>query len=998
MKDWKEYIPTFKEFFNTLAGKLTAILAFALLVIIVLSWFGAGIPAEYLPLVYIVVIGAMLLFGYQAFLTANRAREKEAPPAITPRPPMPEPPEESQPVEVVTPEQALQFYLDAVIADNRPLRLAGLDEHAGDPNSVRLSLEEIYVALNTTTQVKVEKRKEKEELEGLLELLEQREETRPLPVIEALQRAHDRRMVLLGFPGTGKSTFVRYLALMMAQELTGAVRQVEGWDGAPLLPVAISLGRFAESLPDDAEKGHAGYLEDFLTQTLRDDKRTAPFAGHFWQQIQKRGALFLFDGLDEVARLSLRPIVVQSIEDFARRHGRDKRSYFLVTCRTYSYQDPRWQLTGWEQHELALLDDEQIRRFVTAWYEQHTLLDKRRAEEYAQKREKLLRALHPSDRRQLYKVARYPIILTVMAVVHASYELPDSRAQVYEQCVGLLLEKWNAKRSIMGRKQVRNILAELQVPRAIIDQALWEIAYDAHSGREDDSGSMVTEKLVSGVMREYLKEQSKVDAFLEYCEQSNGLLMLQGVVTTAKGNHTRKVYTFPHLTFEEYLAARYLDGEGGEKLRNLLDNAFDRWREVAVLLAEHLCFANPDRGRMNDILEYLGTPRHDPPDDKDWRAIWLAGELLTLYRRAFPKASPWDDRINKNLWHLIETAALTPRERASAADILDELGYLHPDLHRFVPIGNRQSQIYIGMFPVTNRQYARFLNAPDFADPALWRNFPKFDEHGQPMDDDWGNAGLEWLSYPRDWLGNKRDKNEDGIVYPRYWHDPRFGIARPSAPVVGVSWYEANAYCRWLAYHWVELEESRANPGLKPGIIRLPTETEWVLAAGRPPTLALPPRAGLRGAYPWDPPDDVRVHRDAPLDEILRRANVEESGIGRTTPVWTYPLGVCPATGVGDLGGNVWEWQANFTNNDHDVLALRGGSWHFDRSGVRLAARFSSDPYSSGHFIGFRVVVFAEERSGDRRQKKSGDRRKGNARFSLVEGLREGPCVRAGGV
>ena len=955
MKDWKEYIPTFKEFFNTLAGKLTAILAFALLVIIVLSWFGAGIPAEYLPLVYIVVIGAMLLSGYQAFLTANRTREKEAPPAITPRPPKPEPPEESQPVEVVTPEQALQFYLDAVIADNRPLRLAGLDEHAGDPNSVRLSLEKIYVALNTTTQVKVEKKKGEKELFA-------REETRPLPVIEALQRAHDRRMVLLGFPGTGKSTFVRYLALMMAQELTGAVRQVEGWDGAPLLPVAISLGRFAESLPDDAEKGHAGYLEDFLTQTLRDDKRTAPFAGHFWQQIQKRGALFLFDGLDEVARLSLRPIVVQSIEDFARRHGRDKRSYFLVTCRTYSYQDPRWQLTGWEQHELALLDDEQIRRFVTAWYEQHTLLDKRRGEEYAQKREKLLRALHPSDRRQLYKVARYPIILTVMAVVHASYELPDSRAQVYEQCVGLLLEKWNAKRSIMGRKQVRNILAELQVPRAIIDQALWEIAYDAHSGREDDSGSMVTEKLVSGVMREYLKEQSKVDAFLEYCEQSNGLLMLQGVVTTAKGNHTRKVYTFPHLTFEEYLAARYLDGEGGEKLRNLLDNAFDRWREVAVLLAEHLCFANPDRGRMNDILEYLGTPRHDPPDDKDWRAIWLAGELLTLYRRAFPKASPWDDRINKNLWHLIETAALTPRERASAADILDELGYLHPDLYRFVRLDDgRQttdnratvhrplSTVYIGTFPVTNRQYARFLNAPDFADPALWRNFPKFDEHGQPMDDDWGDAGWKWLS--------RRSREEDGIVYPRYWHDPRLGIARPSAPVVGVSWYEANAYCRWLARHWDELEESRANPNLKPELIRLPTEAEWLAAAGRPPS---PSGRGAGGeGYPWDPPDDVRAHRDVPLHEILRRANVDESGIGHTTPVWTYPLGVCPATGVWDLGGNVWEWQANYYSGSSGALALRGGSWHYDQASARLAARLYSSPYNYWDLGGFRVVVFA---------------------------------------
>ena len=72
MKDWKEYLPTFKEFFNTLAGKLTAILAFALLVIIILSCFGAEIPPDYRLLVYIVVIGAMLVSTYQAFLQAKR--------------------------------------------------------------------------------------------------------------------------------------------------------------------------------------------------------------------------------------------------------------------------------------------------------------------------------------------------------------------------------------------------------------------------------------------------------------------------------------------------------------------------------------------------------------------------------------------------------------------------------------------------------------------------------------------------------------------------------------------------------------------------------------------------------------------------------------------------------------------------------------------------------------------------------------------------------------
>ena len=936
MKDWKEYLSIFKEFFNTLAGKLTAILAFALLVIVILSWFGAGIPAEYLPLVYIVVIVAMLISGYQAFSQAGKEVPIEASALwVEIEAEKREQVLDSQKEEKEQPSseaEALSDYLDAVIAENRPLRLAGLDEQAGDPNSVSLSLEKIYVALNTTTSVEREGKKE-------------REESRLLPVIEALEKSRKHRMVLLGFPGTGKSTFVRYLALMIAQEMKGDIRQVEDWAGKPILPLPLSLGRFAETLPAGAKKGNASFVKSFILDTLKSDARTEDFAPYFFDYVDKNGALFLFDGLDEVANMDLRPIIVQSIEEFAQRYGRDSRNYFFVTCRTYSYQDPKWQLTDWEKHELDLLSKAQIVQFVRAWYQQHTLITPNKVEQYEKKREQLLKVLHPDDRRKLYKVARYPIILTVMAVVHASDDLPDSRAQVYEKCVNLLLEKWDQQRSIAGRKQVKNILVELDVTSGVINQALWEIAYKAHLGirNGDNESGLITKGLLSGVMTEFFGEQWKVETFLDYCEQSNGLLMLQGKIRDEKRKQERFIYTFPHLTFEEYLAARYLGEEDGDFLRNLLDESFDRWREVALLLGEHLCFSSIQRGRMNDILEALSTPKNSPHDEKDWRAVWLAGELLVLYRRGMPnKKSPYEGAILQGLLALLEKAALSPRERADVADLLDTLGYRPKTPSQFIQIpaplspalgrGAEGEGIYMAKYLVTNEEYARFLKADDFHEKDFWVDFPKFSAPKDGLIEEigvWKDDGYQWL---------KKNLNEEKKVFPRYWDDPRFGNNRPSAPVNAISWYEANAYSKWLLAHWDNLEEAEANPSLKPRLIRLPTENEWSFAAG----------GEKNERFAWGV---------LKKEEITRYANTRESEINRTTPVWMYPVGASSPYKLMDMSGNLWEWQANYRNDRKDRLSLRGGSWYSLLSDARVSARLGNLPYDSGSNLGFRLVL-----------------------------------------
>ena len=155
---------------------------------------------------------------------------------------------------------------------------------------------------------------------------------------------------------------------------------------------------------------------------------------------------------------------------------------------------------------------------------------------------------------------------------------------------------------------------------------------------------------------------------------------------------------------------------------------------------------------------------------------------------------------------------------------------------------------------------------------------------------------------------------------PRRWTDDRFNHA--TQPVVGISWYEAVAYCRWLS------QELGAE-------VRLPTQAEWERAA----------RSTHGGDYPWGGDFDPA------------RANTEESNLGRTSPVHMYPGGQT-TEGVWDLAGNVWEWI-----ND-DPGRLKGGAYWNDAKSATASARYGYVPDFRDDDIGFRLVVVVPSSHG----------------------------------
>lgn len=161
---------------------------------------------------------------------------------------------------------------------------------------------------------------------------------------------------------------------------------------------------------------------------------------------------------------------------------------------------------------------------------------------------------------------------------------------------------------------------------------------------------------------------------------------------------------------------------------------------------------------------------------------------------------------------------------------------------------------------------------------------------------------------------------ETGYKEPKYFDDKRFNS--DNQPVVGLTWHDAVAYCKWLS-------ESNG----KGKIFRLPTEEEWEWAAG----------GGTR-TYPWG--------EDEPTNEHANYRN----NVGYTTPVGSYPKGATPE-GLFDMAGNVCEWTDSWFNEKGEFRVLRGGSWIYGNViSLRCAYRGLGNPVDWDFNRGFRCV------------------------------------------
>ena len=381
--------------------------------------------------------------------------------------------------------EAQRIYLASVAYRCGSVPLSGLDRTADNAESPyrAFGLDRLYIELDTETLVSDVALKQALQTNQPLTMYLQEggrpEDLRPLAALEAA--ALERRMVLLGEPGSGKTTFANRLCLALARE---DWTRLERWPQAmrDRLPILVILRDFVYWLDDQAgsPEPSAKMLDDYLRYDLH--RHNLGFAERLILDALNEGrTLVVLDGLDEVPPRR-RETVLETVDTFAENYEQAK---ILVTCRVASYESSQWQLP--KQHfaefKLSSFNETKISAFIDSWYDE--IAERRR--DKPRTLEQAVKLKYAVRRRDLARLAPNPLLLTVMALVHTEDKyLPEHRALLYQRAVDILLWRWEDQRDIPGER-LRDKLREIDANSTDLLRLLRKLAFRLHAENTDSN-------------------------------------------------------------------------------------------------------------------------------------------------------------------------------------------------------------------------------------------------------------------------------------------------------------------------------------------------------------------------------------------------------------------------------------------------------------------------------------------------------------------------------
>lgn len=443
-----------------------------------------------------------------------------------------------------------------------------------------VSIEDIYVDVNILEEVPSQKWIDITELQNLQPSEFDRVgfgaiQSKQVSGMSAVETYSKLRM--LGKPGAGKTTFLKYLAIQCDR----------GEFAAHQVPIFIKLKDFAEDARDNDKFSLLTYIRQILLNSGIHNPAVI-------ETLLKAGrVLLLLDGIDEVLHEEI-SLVLREICKFSDKFHKNQ---FVVTCRTTAQ---KLQNFGFTDVELAPFTQLQITTFAKKWF---STFAKDQLELNEEKSEEFMEKLERSENWKLRQMVVTPLFLHLACwVFHAQGKFPSKRTEFYKQGLDLLLGKWDEIKGI----ERDNIYRGFALPQKL--KLLSQLA--AITFEKGDY--FFEQRKIEQYIGDYLKQLPDVtsepeelqyasESVLKAIESQHGLLI----------ERARGVFSFSYLAFQEYFTARNIVASHNlqaldQALEGLVSHLTDpHWHEIFLLTSSMLRSADSLMQLMKQQIDAL---------------------------------------------------------------------------------------------------------------------------------------------------------------------------------------------------------------------------------------------------------------------------------------------------------------------------------------------------------------------------------------------------------
>jgi predicted NACHT family NTPase len=351
-----------------------------------------------------------------------------------------------------------------------------------------------------------------------------------------------KRIFILGKPGAGKTTFLKYLAMLACN---GRIQKT---------PIYLSLKEWSDSGLD---------LKSFIEKQF--GICGFPESKPFVEKVLANGeAIVLLDGLDEVNQEgAVRTRMVQALVDLANQYS---DCTFCITCRVAAND---YTFTQFTYVEIADFDVRQKEHFIAKWYEGES-----------GRLTAFLKEWHKAENYGFREIAQTPLLLALLCLAYdETLHLPKRRVELYTEALDALLKKWDSSRGILRAESYRKI--SLGRKKQLLSRiAAKNFNKGVYLFRKQHLVSDI-EDFLSQLPPDDKETEPDGENVLNAIESQHSILVERA--------HT--IYSFSHLTFQEFFTARYIvDNQAKGTLEELVLNYMKatRWREVALMTASLL--------------------------------------------------------------------------------------------------------------------------------------------------------------------------------------------------------------------------------------------------------------------------------------------------------------------------------------------------------------------------------------------------------------------------